>query len=468
MQIRCCVAVSASFTPKARYALQMLLVPLGLDPVWVSRDTLQTGDLYYGTTDTSLPDGILNLPLARHAEAYFNSRIPYKEQQATLRYWDGLPWPVLFPGATPNLDDLVSSAFFWLSGWQEHVISARDSHARFQHRDSLQHTLDITTRPVVDAYRHQLLQQLLRHGIPVSPRQWDGATWALCPTIDVDYVTKWRKGMVYRESVEYLVLNRRKKNAAARLARFGLFLRDASRPGDIYQQALQRILETIRSHGTGTVFLKAAARGPFDVAYSLMHPFLQQYIKALVQDRFEIGLHPSYHAHTHPVFLQEELGALTSSVGETPISIRQHFLRYEVPATPRIQQWAGMRIDSTLGFTEHEGFRHGTCMPFLKFDCAANRTATLWEMPLAVMESALFNRRGLNRQRAREATEEILAQCRYFGGAAVMLWHGVLWDEMDHPGWGKHFTETLAWAAAHHACISSLRGALTAWLGRAP
>lgn len=340
----------------------------------------------------------------------------------------------------------------------------RDEHARFAFRDSLQAALGVATRPVVDAYRQRLAFALEQQGAPIRPRTWGTARWALCPTIDVDYIVKWRKGMVYRELVEYFLCNRRCEKLKARLGRLRRFLLDALRPGDVYQQALTRMHHTVRKHGTGTVFLKAAAHGPQDVRYRLHHPFLQGILPSLMEDGFELGVHPSYHAHTHLEYMTVERQAIAALAGRAPRSVRQHFLRYEAPATQRIQELAGFRIDSTLGFAEHEGFRNGTCLPFLRFDNAANRAGSLWEMPLAVMDSALFNRRKLDLAAATEATRNVLRQCRRFGGAAVMLWHNLLWDELDHPDWGAHFLESVAWATRRGARVVALRQGLEDWL----
>jgi len=289
----------------------------------------------------------------------------------------------------------------------------------------------------------------------------------MCPTIDVDYLVKWRKGMIYRETIQYLLCNFRSVSAGSRIKRFGQFLADFLRPGDIYQKAMLHIFQTIWQHGTGTFFIKAAAHGPEDVHYSLRHPFFLQFVEQLRTANFEIGLHPSFHAHTHPEYMATERDAIASLAGYQPVSIRQHFLRYEVPITPRLQHRMGFQIDSTLGFAEHEGFRNGTCMPFLRFDTLANTMSTVWEMPLVVMESTLFHRRKLSLAEANHQTQNLLTQCRRFGGVAVMLWHTVLWDEMDHPGWGAHFTKTMEKAADLHAQVASLRTALSGWLGRA-
>jgi len=462
----CCVEAPASYRPKAQYALHMLLLPLGIDPRWVGKAELPAHGLYYGTAPEQAPVRALRLGLKADTVAYFEGGSAYDRSRVCWRLWDGERWPVLFGEKDPAAVDLVASAFFWLSGWQEYTHPARDEHGRFPHAVSLQAAFDTTARPVVDAYREMLAGWLQQQGVSLQRRTWQGASWAFCPTHDIDYLRKWRGGMVYREVVPYFLRNKRRVSAAERLRRLGAFLRDVVQPGDPYRVAFERLhRETARRGGTATFFLKAGAHGPHDVFYDPADAFLRRRVAALEADGFEIGLHPSYFAHTHPEYLAEERARLDALVTTPLVSVRQHYLRYEWPATPRLHQAAGFRIDSSLGFSTHEGFRHATCLPFQLFDPHANAVMDVWEMPLAVMESALFNRRGLAAEEAGRVTTAILDACRRFGGVAVMLWHNVVWDELDHPGWGRHFIEALEAALERGACILALRDAFDAWLG---
>ena len=462
-RLPCCVEATAAYRPKALYALRMLLLPLGFDPVWVERASLGTRGLYYGNAPEGLAPSILTIRLAHQTETFFQEYAPYLASAVRWHVWRDESWPVLFDLA--GSEDLVASAFFWLSGWQEHVIRRRDQHGRFMHRSSLQAELSTSARPVVDAYRERLADALQAYKIPSARRTWKGAAWALCPTVDIDYLRKWRKGMIYRETVEYLILGRQYVSLGKRLRRFGRFLADVLRPGDVFRSAFERMHGAIKRHGTATFFLKAAAHGPQDVAYDLKDPFLIQMVGKLEDDGFELGAHPSYHAHTHVAYLASETERIAALMQRAPVSVRQHFLRYESPATPRLQEKAGFAIDSTLGFCETYGFRNATCLPFQRFDIQKNSCSDVWEMPLAVMESALFNRCGLSQEEAIAASQEIIGACRRFGGVAVMSWHNVLWDELDHPGWGAHFTQTMEHAVARGAAVMSLREALSSWLG---
>lgn len=460
----CCVEGPAAWLPRAAYALRMLLLPLGWAPRWVDRatlETLQTG-IYYGPAQKSWPPGVLAVPLHESTLAYFASEAPYPPERVRWR-WDGQErWPVLFGSPDGSDDDPIASAFFWLSGWQEHTNRARDEHGRVRYASTLQADLGLAAQPPVDAARTALARSLVRAGRSVRPRRWQGRPWAFCPTIDIDYLRKWRLGILYRELFLYPVRNLQRQPLHARLRRLVGVMGEMLGRDDPFRVAFWRIFEQLRAVGTGTFFFKAGATSPHDVGYRRGRT-LRRWLRALQEAGMEIGLHPSYHAATHPMHLQRERDRLSALLSEPIHSVRLHYLRWIEPTTPRLLAAAGFRIDSTLGWPDHEGFRRGTCLPFQLFDVQANAPLPLWEMPLAVMESVLFVRRKLSSEAAFQATEALLQACRRYGGLCVALWHNTLWDERDFPGWGLHFAQTLQQAAAQDALIVDLRSAINAW-----
>ena len=457
--VPCCVDVPDRFERRARYALRMILRPLGIDPVWVRRDDVRDGGLYYGRATS---EAAVHLPFDPEAADVLEATAPTTVAAPVSIRWDGETWPLIF--GTPHAPDLVASTFYWLSGWEERATVARDRYGRVVHAGSLPDRLGTTTRPVVDAYRAMVAERLAAACVPMTPATWDGAPWALVLTHDVDYIRKWRPGIVYREVVQYALGNRRREPVAARLDRLGRGLVDFLTPPDPFQRAMHRMVrETLARDGRATYFFKGGAHGPQDVAYALSGRFVRAFMAQLRTAGFDIGLHPSFHAHTHPGYLRAEREALRVAAGVRLSSVRTHYLRYEAPTTPRLLDEADFAIDSTLGFAEHEGFRRGTCHPFQLYDLDADRPLELWECPLILMESAVFNRRHLTGDAARAATTALLDQCRRFGGLAVALWHTTLWDELDFPGWGHHFLNTMDDARAMGGRLLSLRDAMAAF-----
>lgn len=452
--LRCALDLPDGYQPKARYALRMLLWPLGFDPVFVGSG--EEAALAYGARPPSLGQAApVLLPYDDSAAAFFSDR----PALPTLR--GRAPHPVLF-ACRDGAEDPIATAFFWLSGWQEHAIRTRDVHGRFPFSASLQAEHDLATLPVVDVLREQLAEQLACAGHPPRRAGWAGASWAACVTHDVDYLRKWRPGMVYRELGPYLAGNALKQPLSRRVWRLGRAGQQAAQ-GDPYRRALARMrAEMTARGGRATYFFKAGAHGPHDVAYALEGRYARRLLSALQAEGHAVGLHPSYHAHDHPAYLVAERARLAAVLGHPPETVRQHYLRFDPVVTPRLLAAAGFRVDSSLGFAEHEGFRHGTCQPFQLYDVVADRPLDLWEVPLALMESALFNRRHLGVEEAVGATERVLDVCRRFGGVAVLLWHNVLWDELDHPGWGRHFLRSLDAVAARGGAFVTIPEAAAA------
>ncbi len=444
--ISCCIDAPEAFVPKARYALRALLGPLGYAPRWVERSGLADGGLYYGPALDPLP-GVVAIPLRADTPGYLASREPYDPADAGRIEWDGEAWPVLFPRAsTEGAPDVIASAFFWLSGWQEATVAMRDVHGRFPYHASLQAALGCIDQPLVDAYRLWLAEALAECGFEIRRQTWRGKPWAVAMTHDVDLLRKRRLGTVAR------ALSRRDGRRAAAL-------RQAAFAPDPRRRSLARMAEAERVRGAGaTYFFKTAARGPWDVPY----PHDSPYLRALVADleaTFEIGLHPSYFAHDHPGHLKEELGRLAALTTVRPTSVRQHFLRFD-EATPRLQRAAGFDLDSTLGFSQREGFRRGTCFPFPLFDTRANRPLDLWELPLVVMDTTLFTHRGLGAEGAGQAVDRCYAACRRVGGCCVALWHNTSYDEVDFPGSAAVFERALDGGLAGGAAFLSARDAM--------
>ncbi len=462
--IRIRVKVADACRNRVRYALRALLEPVAIEPEWVEESEGENANLYYGPPEDRL-EGELQLAYDVSAPgALLGVELP-EPQGLPTRRWEGEAWPVLFSDVNGN-PDVVAGACFLLTGVQETIAGPRDQHGRFRAEDSVQGRGGFADLPVVDAYRAWLVESLRRAGFSPRLRHWGAGSWALCPTFDVDYLRKWRPGMVYRETVRNLMLDDRGEELPDRIARFREFVSDVLSPGDAYRSALTRMIDEVRArHATATVFLKAGAHGPFDVKYSLGGKWIRRVVGEAVEHGFEIGLHPSYHASTHGRYLAEEIEELRELAGRRPTTVRQHYLRYEIPTTLRLHEVSGFTIDSTLGFSTQEGFRRGTCLPFRLFDSENDRETGVWEMPLAAMDGALFNRRDYSVSEAVGATRRLLDRCRLFGGCAVVLWHNVLWDEMDAPGWGRHFLEILDYASSNGALMASLGSALALWRG---
>lgn len=463
-RLPCILDVSRDHVPRARYALSTLLAPLGLCPEWARNGEAPVGIYYGASAAAGLPEGWVRLWHNDAAEAAFASDVL---PEIGYEAWDGERWPVLFRHAVRSSAvfgvgsfDLVSAAFAWLSGWMETASGRVDRHGRAGPGELEPQPSDV---PAVDGYRILLTRALESAGVRVERPSWRGAGWALCPTHDIDYLRKYRPGIVYREAVEYLLLGRRERLWTKRISRFGASLRQATGP-DPYRAGIYRLHEAVRRRGgSATFFFKTGGYEPYDVPSHPGTRFGSETLRTLIDGGSEIGLHPSYFASVRSDLLAREKTRLERAARCEVRSVRQHYLRYDPTRTPLAHERSGFALDSTLGFAEREGFRRGTAWPFQVFDLVESRPTGVWEFPLHVMDSTLFGYRGLDTDQAVAATRRVMDLCERVGGVCVCLWHNIIYDRVDFPGWDRHFETVLDHAREGGAAVLSLGAALEAW-----
>ena len=105
---------------------------------------------------------------------------------------------------------------------------------------------------------------------------------------------------------------------------------------------------------------------------------------------------------------------------------RQHFLRWETPTTFKYLEKAGLSYDTTLSYSDHAGFRCGTCYEFSVFDLGACKQLKLKERPLIAMECTVIDEKYMNLGRSMEAKhllQLLRYRCQMFDGDFVLLWH---------------------------------------------
>jgi hypothetical protein len=115
----------------------------------------------------------------------------------------------------------------------------------------------------------------------------------------------------------------------------------------------------------------------------------------------------------------EELQQVTRLTGRATAGVRMHWLYFQADSPQRLEA-AGFAYDSTWGYNDSVGYRAGTAQVF-----RLPGTERLMELPLSIMDSALFlsSRMALTRSRALEVCREIVANARQFGGTVVVNWH---------------------------------------------
>src|SRR6476661_8223521 len=385
--------------------------------------------------------------VAEDGEGFFDNESPHPAAP-NFREWAGQQLPFFFDAQPekPLLElgegsarinaDVISGAFYLLSGWQEYFANTRDRHGRFPYAASVQQRYGCVALPVVNYY-FDVLKTAVEHvtGQQLRPRRWDcSAPFAAFITHDIDTLRSAWKAPA---------------KAALRqgqLLRFGRQMwRHFTQP-DAWDN-LETVADTVASYGaTSTFFMLPAAQqaseGTPNADYTIT-PQLRARLQHLKQQGFELGLHGSIGTARYP----DQLARDTATLKPDHEGLRFHYLRWEPRTTPTLVEQAGFSYDSTLGFAEHYGFRNSCCLPFYPFDFVNGRAHNYLEIPLNVMDATLHhpNYLQLNADEILPALLPMLAEVEKFGGVATVLWHNDHFDPANEVTGPRQFAEIMTY-----------------------
>jgi peptidoglycan/xylan/chitin deacetylase (PgdA/CDA1 family) len=335
--------------------------------------------------------------------------------------------------------DLVASAFWHLSRYEERG-GARDEHGRFPARAALADP----ERPAVDSL-------LLRFRAHVGDR---GATpFTVALTHDIDIPWRWSRprallGAAARAKAA--ARERRFRDVAAEAA--GLAAVPARRlAGTDPNWSYERIAAIERPHGGhSTYFVMAGhghpADGPDPAVYDRLRPAI---VAEIAAQGDEIGLHPSYLTSERPALLAAERERLEALTGGRVPGVRFHYLRHDTHATLPELERLGFAYDSSQGYGDAIGLRAGLSFPYRPFHLAERRPLDLVELPMAVMDATLAERRylGLTPRAGLERTLRLLEHVAAVGGTVAILWHTDRFSREYARGWDRVYADVVEWVA---------------------
>jgi hypothetical protein len=378
--------------------------------------------------------------IAEVGAGFFTANTPYPPAPA-WRDWQGQQVPFFFDQPEKPLllwqahkaiisADIISAAFYLLSGWQEYFSPERDRHGRFPYAASVQKQYGFVALPVVNYY-FEVLRAAVEQvsGQPLQPRRWGSqpASFAAFISHDIDNLySAWK-------APAKAALKQKK------IGRFAWLLGQRLTQPDAWDNLEEVVAATARYEAESTFFLLCAKgkapNGTPNADYELT-PQLWQRLGKLT---CTLDLHGSIGTATNARQLLAEDEALDA------LGVRFHYLSWDPGQTPTVIEEARLLFDSTLGFAEHFGFRHSYCQPFYPFNFKAGRAAYFLEIPLNVMDATLHHPHYLQLAPAEilPALVPVFAEIKRFGGVASVLWHNENFDAANTQNGPQQFHDIM-------------------------
>ena len=332
--------------------------------------------------------------------------------------------------------DILKSAFYLLSGYQEYHLRDRDAHGRFPWKSSVQYLLGVTHKPLVNYYFEVILEAFekycRRNKLEFKRKAMSSPLLFL--SHDIDRIKKYTlRNLV----ISVLQLIGIKQGSNGFLKQFKLVIDYAwgmvlFRKNPYWTFNEMSDLEQDLHISSTWFFLEKTKKD--NSRYHFNQPKIRNLIEYLFTKGHEIGIHGTLESSTEEEEMKEGIRRL-NAVCSIPVSgIRQHFLLYDLPVTTRIQIAAGLDYDSTLGFAEQPGFRNSYAYPFRLYDFDNEEPAGIWQLPLNVMDVTLIEYMNVPVEAFSDVIRALLVEVSRFKGVFSLLWHNCRLDEKCTPG----------------------------------
>jgi len=420
-------------TPRLQYVLQWIFgEQLGMEWTitdnynhWQSYQKVKIGYSEEGATENELwirPSGLL-------------SEEGIKERPLQVNRWKHST--ILFynrPGAQIPFD-IFSAVFYLISRYEEYLPHNKDKHGRYAWQQSAAGQFSFIQQPVADEWVMQLgILLTLKYGVKLKAR-----AFTFMPTYDIDMAWRYLYKGALRSMGAYAkdVL---KADFKALTKRIAVTRGSATDPFFCFDK-LDRLHEDYNIKPV--YFWLLGKYGRFDRNTDPNHPQMQTLIKQVSQ-KYPIGIHPSYGSHTIAGRLEEEVALLQGITGKAVEKSRQHFIKFDLPATYRKLEAAGIREEYSMGYAGMNGFRAGTSNSFLWYDLSAEKVSGLRVHPFVFMDAtARFYNKSSLKETFRE-WERLYYSVLKVKGSFSVIWHNyILSDYREYKGWWELYKQCL-------------------------
>ena len=318
--------------------------------------------------------------------------------------------------------DIFASSFFMLTRWEEYVNKTRDTHNRFPAIESLAFKNNFLDRPVVNEYLEMLKNMLRLLDNSLSFKTYE---YKLILTHDIDHIYAWNSFKKFALNLARDLIKRTSiKNFFNSIIYYTqVKLKIKNDPYDTYDY----IMNLSESVGVKSYFFfMAEGLTSYDNHYKSGSKEAKAIVSNILNRGHHVGIHPTYNAYNNKEQFTKEKKELERNFNTKITFGREHYLRFELPTTWRIWEENDMLWDSTMNYTDRDGFRCGICYEYPLFDVLARKPLRLKEKPLIVMDANTIDE--LSPTEMEKSIKDLIIKVKKYNGEFVFLWHNSSYD----------------------------------------
>jgi uncharacterized protein DUF7033 len=325
--------------------------------------------------------------------------------------------------------DIFAASFYLLSRYEEYLPYKKDAYGRYAHENSLAFREGFLHLPLIniwiDEFRKSLQGKFPQLTIHHSP-------FTFLPTYDIDEAYSYKYKQWWRTTGGLLrsIVNGQWSKVAERTTVLFGTRKDPFDSFDWMDQ-LHRQFDLQPTY----FFLISKRTGKFDKNNSPSKRPMQELIRRH-DDRYSIGIHPSWQSGDDYEKLKFEILNLGHISGKQIHSSRQHFIRFTLPKTYRQLIELGIDSDFSMGYGSINGFRASVASTFFWYDLEREEQTQLLVHPFCFMEANSFYEEKLSAQQAFEELKNYLNIVKSINGTLITIWHNsFLGTASQFQGW---------------------------------
>ena len=317
--------------------------------------------------------------------------------------------------------DIFSAAFYLLSRYEEYLPHVKDEFGRFTAQESIAYEHKFLHQPVVDIWAYKFRDALK---VRFPDYQYKERSYRVEPVIDVPMAYYYKhKGLMRTIGGVFNDLYRFKLKSLYKrfLTLFG-FQED---PYNTFDWLIEQ-QKTVRRKFN--VFFLIGDYSTYDKNVSINNKIFVSLIKS-VADYCKVGLKASYFALEDLNILKREKRHIEGVINIALSQCRNSFSKLNLPLAYRNLVELEINEDYTMGYVNENGFRAGTCTPFLFYDIDYEIQTPLMVYPFQVMDYVLLRHNSLL-----DKTEELqrfISEVKRVNGTFIPVFHNYTFSETE-------------------------------------
>ncbi|MBN8704665.1 MAG: hypothetical protein J0L62_02235 [Bacteroidetes bacterium] len=341
--------------------------------------------------------------------------------------------------------DLISQLFVLLTGWDEQ-FSEKDKLKRVIFKNSLIDKLGLINRAFADETCAAIMNGYQALGIPESFRFYDGFSWQITFTHDLDHLKKWTPGYFSRKLLQ-------SRSSFKELQTLATEFKTSFSEKDPFETALEEIRTYNNDQKVNPIyFLRSGKSDKRDSRISFKHKLIGNLVEDSKAGLCRLGIHPTIKSAFDPEQFYKDWQELSSAIPSVERVNRQHFLMFDPVLTPTVHRDLRIEEDYTIGFHDQEGFRRSSVHPFQGFDFNSWSLTETNYIPLIAMDATFTDYRKCSALESIQSTERLLKEVKNWQGHCSILFHNSFTRDKN-PDWWSWYESAVQFSIRNHALL---------------